>query len=192
QLFAGWAALITPLVLLSKSRACYLLWGVLLELAVWRYLDSQARFWLFDSARQLWLLTLANLQLVLFAEFALPRLGVNANKPLLWLATLALLLPLTFGAVTGIWQHNYQLNLLSYLLLSPALALWYFRCYRDLLIFALLLFSAIAVSTVLLARLMDAADGFFLVNLLALYVIGVSTGAAIWLKRLLQEPQHEH
>ena len=60
QLFAAWAALITPLVLLSKSRGSYLLWFVLLELALWRYLDSQSRFWLFDSARQLQLFTLAN------------------------------------------------------------------------------------------------------------------------------------
>lgn len=191
QLFAAWAALITPLVLLSKSRGSYLLWFVLLELALWRYLDSQSRFWLFDSARQLQLFTLANAVLLLFSEFALPRLGLVKHKPLLWLATLALLLPLTFGGIIGVWESRYQLNLLCYLLLATALTWWYWRLQRDVLIVALLVFSAIAVSTAVLAQVLDGADGFFQVNLLALYVIGSSAGAAIWLKKLLQEARHD-
>lgn len=192
QLFAGWAALITPLVLLSKSRASYLLWYVLLELALWRYLDSQSRFWLFDSARQLQLLTLANALLLLFSEFALPRLGVHSHKPLVWLAALALLLPLTIGGIIGVWESRYQLNLLCYLLIAAGLTWWYLRRQRDVLIVALLLFSAIAFSTAAIARVLDGADGFFLVNLLAMYVIGSSAGAAIWLKKLLQEARHDH
>ena len=192
QLFAGWAALITPLVLLSKSRASYVLWLVLFELALWRYLDSQSRFWLLNSALQLLALTLANVTMLLFAEFALPRLGIKANKPLLWLIALALLLPLTFAAIIGIWDSRYQVNLISYLLLAPILTLWYFRLHRDLLIFALLLFSAIAVSSAMLAKLLDAIDGFFMINLLALFVIASSAGAAMWLKQLLQETPHEH
>lgn len=187
QLFASWAALITPLVLLSKSRASYLLWFVLLQLTLWRYLDSNAGFWLFSDAQQLLLLTLANLLLLVFAEFALRRLGVAKHQPLLWLAALALLAPLTFAGILGVWESRYQLNLLCYLLTACALALWYFRLQRDLLIFSLLLFSAIAVSTAMLSRLLDAADGFVVVNLLALYVIGSSAAAAVWLKKLLQE-----
>jgi uncharacterized membrane protein len=187
QLFASWAALITPLVLLSKSRASYLLWGILLELALWRYVDSQSGFWLINSAQQFMLLTLANFLLLLLAEFGLPRLGVKAPKPLLWLAALALLVPLTIGAVIGIWEIDYRLNLLSYLLLGSILLCWYYRIRRDLLLFALLLFSAIALSSAALVRLLDAADGFFVANLLALYVIGCSAAAALWLKRLLQE-----
>lgn len=191
QLFAAWAALITPLVLLSKSRGSYLLWFVLLELTLWRYLDSQSRFWLFDSARQLQLFTLANAVLLLFSEFALPRLGVVKHKPLLWLATLALLLPLTIGGIIGVWESRYQLNLLCYLPLATALTWWFWRLQRDVLVVALLLFSGIAVSTAVLARVLDGVDGFFQVNLLALYVIGSSAGAAIWLKKLLQEARHD-
>ncbi|WP_166836850.1 DUF2157 domain-containing protein [Rheinheimera pleomorphica] len=191
QLFTAWAALITPLVLLSKSRGSYLLWFVLLELALWRYLDSQSGFWLFDSARQLQLFTLANAVLLLFCEFALPRLGVVKHKPLLWLATLALLLPLTIGGIIGVWESRYQLNLLCYLLLATALTWWFWRLQRDVLIVALLLFSGIAVSTAVLAQVLDSADSFFLVNLLAMYVIGSSAGAAIWLKKLLQEARHD-
>ena len=43
----------------------------------------------------------------------------------------------------------------------------------------------------LLAQVLDGADGFFVVNLLAMYVIGSSAGAAIWLKKLLQEARHD-
>ncbi len=187
QLFAAWAALITPLVLLSKSRASYLLWFLLIELALWRYLDSRSRFWLLNSAEQLALVSLANMLMLLFAECALQRLGVRQPKPLIWLAALALLATLSLGAVIGIWEAEYHFNLVSYVIAAPLMLLWYYRLQRDLLIFALLLFSGIAVSTVALSRLMDGADGFFIANLLALYVIGASAGAAVWLKRLLQE-----
>lgn len=190
QLFAAWALLVTPLVLLSKSRASYLLWFVIIELALWRYLDSRSRFWLLDSAQMLSLFCLLNLLLLLFAEFALPRLGVRQHKPLCWLAGLALLLPLSIGAIMGVWEAEYRINLISYIMLAGVMALWYFRLQRDLLLFALLLFSAITVSTVLLARLMGGADGFLLFNLLALYVIACSAGATLWLKRLLREAQY--
>lgn len=190
QLFAAWAALITPLVLLSKSRASYLLWFVIIELALWRYLDNRSLFWLLDNAQMLSLFCLLNLLLLLFAEFALPRLGVRQHKPLCWLAGLALLLPLSIGAIMGVWEAEYRINLICYIMLAGVMALWYFRLQRDLLLFALLLFSAITVSTVLLARLMGGADGFFLFNLLALYVIACSAGATLWLKRLLREAQY--
>lgn len=190
QLFAAWALLVTPLVLLGKSRASYLLWFVIIELALWRYLDSRSRLWLLDSAQMLALFSLLNLLLLLFAEFALPRLRVRKHKPLCWLAGLALLLPLSIGAIMGVWEAEYRINLISYIMLAGVMALWYFRLQRDLLLFALLLFSAITVSTVLLARLMGGADGFFLFNLLALYVIACSAGATLWLKRLLREAQY--
>ncbi len=190
QLFAAWAALITPLVLLSKSRASYLLWFVLMELSLWRYLDTSSLFWLSGSTNQLLLLTLGNLVLLTFAEFALPRLGVTRPAPLRWLCALGLIIPLTLGALIGVWEKPYQINLLCYLLFATALSAWYWRLKPDIPVFGLLLFSAIAFSTALLAKGLDGADGFFVVNLLALYVIGCSAGAAIWLKRLLQEPPH--
>lgn len=190
QLFAAWAALITPLVLLSKSRASYLLWFLLMELSLWRYLDTSAHFWLSGSANLLLLLTLGNLLLLTFAEFALPRLGLTKPAALRRLCALALLIPLTLGALFGVWEKPYQPNLLCYLLLMVLLSIRYWRLKADIPVFGLLLFSAIAFSTAMLAKGLDGADGFFIVNLLALYVIGCSAGAAIWLKRLLQEHSH--
>jgi uncharacterized membrane protein len=187
QLFASWAALITPLVLLSRSRACYLLWFIVLELVLWRYLDSHRLFWLFNPAQVLLSLTLGNLLLLLFCQFGLAKLGIDKPQPMRWLAALALLLPLTLGALLGVWEQRYQLNLACYLLLSAVMALYYFQLRRDVLIFALLLFSAIAVSTSALARLLQPDDNFFSLNALALFVIASSTLAALWLKKLMRE-----
>lgn len=187
QLFAGWAALITPLVLLSKSRACYLLWFVVLELALGRYLSTQSEFfWLLASPPMILNLALANLVILAFAEFALPRLGVKANQTLVRLAALILIAPLTYGAGIGTWDNSYQPNLLVYLPLSAVLTLWYWRQRRDVLILALLAFSAITVATSMLASLLEHADDFFAMNLLALFVIGASVAAVIWLKKLQQ------
>jgi uncharacterized membrane protein len=190
QLFFSWALLITPLVLLAKSRASYLLWLCLLELALGRYLDTRGLFWLLGSEQQLLLFSLANVPLLLFCQFALPKLGVAQAQPLRWLVALALLLPLTLGAIIGIWQADYWLNLLCYLVLAITLGAAYLLWQRDLLIVALLLFSSIAVSTSALAWILDAADELLSFNLLALFVIASSAGAAIWLKKLLQEPSH--
>jgi uncharacterized membrane protein len=188
QLFASWAALITPLVLLSKSRACYLLWFVVLELALGRYLMTPSElFWLLASAPMILSLALANLIIMLFAEFALPRLGVQANQTLVRLSALTLVAPLTLGAGLAAWDHGYQLNLLVYLPLTAVLTLWYWRQRRDVLILALLAFSAITVATAMLASLLESADDFFAMNFLALFVIGASAGTVIWLKKLLPD-----
>ncbi|MGP9801893.1 DUF2157 domain-containing protein [Rheinheimera sp. NSM] len=189
QLFALWAALMTPLVLLSGSRACYLLWFMLLELALGRYLHTQTDFfWLPASPVMILNLALANLLLLVFAEFALPRLRVKANQTLVWLAALLLIAPLTYGATIGAWDSDYRPNLLAYLLITAMLTLWYLHRRRDVLLLALLTFSAISVATSMLAQLLESADEFFAMNLLALFVIGSSAGAVIWLKKLLQAP----
>jgi uncharacterized membrane protein len=189
QLFATWALLITPLVLLSGSRACYLLWFMLLELALGRYLHTQSDFfWLPASPVMILNLALANLLLLVFAEFALPRLRVKANQTLVWLAALLLIAPLTYGAAIGVWDSDYRPNLLAYLLIAAMATLWYLRRRRDVLVLALLTFSAISVATSMLAQLLEYTDEFFAMNLLALFVIGSSAGAVIWLKKLLQAP----
>ncbi|MCS4306072.1 putative membrane protein [Rheinheimera pacifica] len=185
QLFASWAVLIMPLVLLSKSRACYLLWFVVLELALGRYLSTQsALFWLLASPPMILSLALVNLLMLAFTEFALPRLGVQANKTLVRLAALIVIAPLTYGAAIGCWDNSYQTNLLVYLPLTAALGLWYWRQRRDVLILALLAFSVITVATAMLASLLENADEFFAMNLLALFVIGSSVAAVVWLKKL--------
>ena len=187
QLFAGWAALMTLLVLLSQSRASYLLWFIVIELAASRYLHTRSElFWLFSSAAMMLNLTLINLLLLVFADFAMARLGVKPDNLLLRLSAVMFIVPHTYGAMLGAWDNHYQANLLCYLLLSAGLALRYYRYRRDIFVLALLLYSAIAVVTSILARLLELSDGFFAMNLLALFVIGSSVAAALWLKKQLQ------
>lgn len=187
QLFAGWAALMTLLVLLSQSRASYLLWFIVIELAASRYLHTRSElFWLFSSAAMMLNLTLINLLLLVFADFAMARLGVKPDNLLLRFSAVMFIVPHTYGGMLGAWDNHYQANLLCYLLLSAALALRYYRYRRDIFVLALLIYSAIAITTSILARLLELADGFFAMNLLALFVIGSSVAAAIWLKKQIQ------
>ena len=182
QLFAAWAALITPLVLLAKSRLCYLLWFSVIELALLRYLDQSALFWFAEAAKGQLLLTAANLLLWAFACFALPKLGVTRVQQLHWLGILALLIPATLGAVAAPWQHGYQLNLLLFAVLALLMLITFFRLRKDLLVVALWLFALVAVSTSLLAKALQSADELIGYNLLALFVIGSTASIATWLR----------
>lgn len=182
QLFAAWAALMTPLVLLAKSRLCYLLWFSVIELALLRYLGQSALFWFIDAASSLQLLTAVNLLLWMFACFALPKLGVNQVKHLHWLTMLALLIPTTQGAVISPWQSGYQLNLLLFAVLALLMLFAFFKWRKDLLVVALWLFALVAVSTSLLAKALEFADELIGYNLLALFVIGSTASIATWLR----------
>lgn len=191
QLFASWALLITPLVLLSRSRACYLLWYLIIELACWRYLVTSQFGWLFNDGQLLLALAAINLALLAWSEFALPMLGVRGNRMFIWLTAALLIAVLSLGAIIGLWQADHQRNLLVYPFAGGMLFYWYYRVRRQLLVVALLLFSAIAVTTALIARFADGDEPFLTTNLLAFFVIGSSAAAAMWLKRQIQERQHE-
>lgn len=182
QLFAAWAALITPLVLLSTSRACYLLWYLIFELALGRYFGVQSVFFL--PSNPVLLMALANLLLLAGAELALPKLGVKNHHMLVRLAALLFITVQTFGAIIGVWDNHYQTNLLLYLPLTAVLTFWFLRQRQDVLILALLAFSAIAVATSILAKLLNNANDFLVMNVLALFVIGSSIAAVISLKKL--------
>ncbi len=187
QLFAGWAALITPLALLARSRLCYLLWFAVIELALLRYTELHGSYWQPDRLNTLLLLTLANALLWLFSYLVLPRLGVANNRQLHWLAMLACILPAMLGAVSGLWETRYQSNLLLFVLLALPAVAWFKLRRPDLLVLALWLFSSIAVATSALARLLQDTDDLLSFNLLALFVIGSSAAAASWLRRQLQQ-----
>lgn len=189
QLFAAWAALITPLVLLAKSRLSYLLWFGVIELALLLYLDHTAWFWFADAAKAQLILTAGNLLLWAFAFLALPGLGVSRVQHLHWLGMLALVIPATLGAVAGPWQLSYQLNLLVFAVLAALMLFAFFRLRKDLLVIALWLFASIAVSTSLLAKALHFSDELIGYNLLALFVIGSSAAAATWLRRQMQPAQ---
>lgn len=185
QLFAGWAALITPLVLLAKSRLNYLLWFCLLELALLRFLELSPPLWLLDQANTLTALVVVNLLLWAVAFFALPIMGVVQNTRLHWLGVIAVVIPAMLGAISGPWQQKYQLNLLLFaLLLLPAIV-YFYRWKKDVLVLALWLFAAIAVATSVLARALKHTDELISFNLLALFVIGCTAGVASWLRRQL-------
>lgn len=187
QLFASWAALITPLVLLSKSRGCYLLWFILLDVALWRYLNTSRMLWWSEDEMSLQILALGNTLMLLFAEFVLPKLGLLSRQWLVWFSAVCVLVLLTFGAVIGVWESSYRIMLAYYIIAALAIGLWYLWQRRDLLLVTLSLFSGIAVSTALLSKLLEHSDSLVLANVIAIYVIGSSAAVALLIKRLRQE-----
>lgn len=186
QLFAAWAALITPLVLLSKSRLSYLLWFVLIELALLRYLDLSFLRWLTSFSNSTQIILAVNCVLWATSWWLLPRLGVKQRQYLHAITMLAVVIPATYGAMLGPWQQKYQLNLLLFVGLAALAGGYFYRKTQDLLTAALWLFAAIAVATSLLAKALDNADELIGFNLLALFVIGCSAGAAHWLRQQLK------
>lgn len=186
QLFAAWAALITPLVLLSKSRLSYLLWFALIELALLRYLDLSFLRWLTSFSNSTLIILAVNFVLWATSWWLLPRLGVKQRQHLHAITMLALVIPTTYGAMLGPWQQKYQLNLLLFVVLAALAGGYFYRKTQDLLTAALWLFAAIAVTTSLLAKALDHADELLSFNLLAMFVIASSAGAAHWLRQQLK------
>ena len=186
QLFAAWAALISPLVLLSKSRLSYLLWFSLIELALLRYLDLTFLRWLSAYSNPTLLIVAVNVVLWALTWWLLPRLGVTQRQHLHGLTMLAVVIPATYGAMLGPWQTKYQLNLLLFIALAALVAGYFYRKTQDLLTAALWLFATIAVATSLLAKALDHADELISFNLLALFVIASSAAAAHWLRQQLK------
>lgn len=192
QLFAGWAVLMLPWVLLSRSTAGWLLFWLVANLALALHLAG--RGWLGSglfSARGLFDLALGNLLMLLLFELAGRVLAPGAGRVLPRLAGLLVLAVLSLGASIGWAEAGYRGFLvalgLSYLLAIPA----YLELRRDLFMLALQAYSLVAVGTVGLGHwLADRVDHFTLLHLLGLAVLLGSALATLWLHHLYRESAH--
>lgn len=187
ELFAWWAVLILPWVLVSRFSPLWLVWLGLLNLAVYFYFEIA---WNFEGL--VWtLFGLNTLALVLWEaahRFGLrwlrdswpPRLAAIASG--IWATFL-----ITWAIVdTGGSGGLRALAVLAYAGWLAALYWWYRRVRHDLFMLALGLLSLIVtVATFLSYHMLDSGSGAFL--LIGLVVIGMSAGGAIWLKSLARE-----
>lgn len=193
QLFASWALLILPWALLSRSAACWTLFWLVLNLAIFRYFSSH-QGWLgmgLDGVQGLWGVAVGNLILLIGFEMAGSRLLLHPGRSVPRLAGFALLSALTLGAGIGWWEAEYRELLvglgLVYLIGIPLYLYWR----RDLLMLALLVYSLVGVTSLGLASwLGDRVDNFMLLNMLGLCVLLSSGMASLWLHRLHKEEQH--
>lgn len=187
ELFAWWAVLILPWVLVSRFSPLWLVWLVLLDLAAFFYFQ---RSWVVEPV--LWtLFALNGLALILWeaahrAGLAWlrdswpPRLvaiaaGVGATALVAW----AIL-------ETGEGAGMRILSALAYAAWLAALYGWYRHVRPDLFMLAGGVLSLIvAVAVFLSHHLLDSGAGAYL--LVGLVVIGLSAGGAIWLKTVARE-----
>ena len=186
QLFAGWALLMLPWVLISRSAACWGLFWLVFNLALLRYFAHYPHWPL--SAPGLLALAGGNLLLLLVFELWGGRLFPQAGRSLPRLAAFALLSALTLGGCGSWWEEGFQSLLLALVLAWLIGIPLYLRWRRDLLMLALLLYSMVGLTASALASLLDnLSDNFTLLNVLGLYVLLASAAASLWLHRLHKE-----
>lgn len=188
QLFAAWAALMLPWVLISGSVACWALFWLVFNLALGRYYVFESD-WPFGAAG-LMALALGNLGLLLIFELLSRYLLRREGRSLPRLAALGMVSALSLGVAISWWELGYGalqvLFGLVYLLGIPI----YLRLQRDTLVLALLLYALVGAAASALASLMHrvlGVEGFGLFNLLGLFVLLASAAVSVWLHRLYRE-----
>ncbi|MFT6465427.1 DUF2157 domain-containing protein [Halopseudomonas sp.] len=187
QLFAAWALLMLPWVVLSRSTACWALCWAVANLALLRFFSASMWFGLFagfSGHDALLIIALANLAaLALFEIFGAKLLG-HRGRVLHRLCALAGLSALLVGAMISWWQEAF-LPLLVGFAGASLLGVPLYRWWRlDLPILALLLFGLIALVTGGLFRLLMEHEGFFAFNAIGLFVVVSSALASLWLHRI--------
>lgn len=190
ELFAAWAAMMLPWVLVGRSSALWLLWLALVNLAV--ALRFEATPDLFginvDSRGALWVLLAFNSAALAVWE-ALAWKGVASAHSRWGQRLLAL-------AGAGIATFLVVLHILSEgraaVWGAPAWLAWlvaayavYRRPIRDLFVLALGMLSVVGVTAVFLVKHLSSEASTFL--LVGLVVIAMSAAGAWWLKALAAE-----
>lgn len=190
ELFAAWAALMTPFALLARSSACWLLWLVVVNAGLLRAL-SHSRWLAFLGAleRPEALLAIAAVNgavLLVFERFGAALL-TEVRGIIRRAAGLGVILPLAFGACLGWWDGDYLLVTLTFVLTAGGLAYHTRHRRRDLPLLGVAIFAAIGVGAAGLARLFEHVDHFLGFNLIGIFVIITSAAAGMWLLRLHRE-----
>jgi uncharacterized membrane protein len=191
QLFATWALLILPWVVVGRFAALWLLWIALLNTALTLYFSLFGGLWgwLFSLEEQLYLALVLNTAALVIWELGAMRYSWLAERWAVRLLALA-----AGSAVTSImlqtiidWHDSSAWISVIYPLWIGALFYVYRSRVADLFMLAAGCLSLIVTLTSLLARVLldnGGAGGFLLI---AFAVIGMSAAAAVWLKRVNRE-----
>lgn len=201
QLFATWAALITPLVLFSRSEALWVFWAVLINTALVLYLQVNRSFlWLpFTQRQSIWLFLLVNTALLVWYEWLAserlsqhPRWGLSHR----WAAQvmgLVVLYILSWIGLESLFGRDiaHVFYFFVYVLLMSGV-FWYYRyrCADLLLLTAWCLAVMVFVLSFLGNHLLDSLEAGSLL-LMAISLIGMSTWAVSWIKKTHQQLKAE-
>jgi uncharacterized membrane protein len=200
QLFAVWAALLLPFALAGRWAPLWLLWVVVLNLAIYLYFETGSRwwavrFWHAEAAR--WLVgALANAALLALWEGPGQSLASLRQRWGARLLLAAALVPATWGALWAIVDTHHGTGWTACLVLWALLSAGGFAFYRwhrlDLAALALLALGGIAVVTTAAGRLLFELDLDVLAWLiLSGLVVAASVAVAVWLMALRRESAHD-
>jgi len=193
QLFFNWALLILPWALIGRSASIWVLWLALINLSIVLYHQVFSGFWGYDSSLHWPLFQVNTLALVLWELGARrwPWLAKTWAKRLLALGSGIPITMLMLYTLHDYRQTPFAAALVVYPLWLVALGGVYRKWIPDLFMLAGACLSLITVIVYFIGdRVLshNGAGGFLL---LAFVVLGLSTLAALWLKRLHRQMRHE-
>jgi uncharacterized membrane protein len=194
ELFASWAALILPWVLIGRFAALWVVWIAIVNLAITFY------FWAFPGLfglgfntqvqRLLWVLFAFNTIVLGSWEMTAKRVAWLNERGAVRLVALASAGFMTSLAVHALAAESNGLMVgLVYATWLGAMYVVYRLTIQDVFMLAAISLSVIVVVTRFLSRHIGSGDtaGAFL--FISLAVIGMSAGAAMWLKSVATEQQ---
>jgi len=194
QLFSTWALLMLPWALIGRFPAIWIVWIVLINLSIVLYHQAfRGVFWFMFSSdtAMLWLVFAFNTLALVIWEFltgtwrwlaerwAIRLLAVGSGAPITWLVMHSIFRDGDGDAIPA----------LVWAIALTALYFVYRKLRPDLFMLAGACLSGIVVVVSFLSRHMldGGSSGSFL--FLALLVIGLGTGAAVWLRNIHREWQ---
>jgi len=188
ELFAWWAGLMLPWVIVARTPALWMLWIALLNLAVTFYFQAFLGF--FPEESIVWSLFALNTVALIAWEVAVRR-GYDWMQER-WPARLLAMASGTVVTVLACWgvvdaSEAGALPIPTYFAWLIAAYVYYRRQMRDLFVLAGGVLSLIAFVATLLSHYMlrDADAGSFL--LIGVVVIAMSAAGAWWLKGMASE-----
>jgi len=190
QLFATWAVLILPWVLLTHFEALWLLWIGVSNLAIGLY----AQLFAFDIfPTDVWTTTLLlfwNFFIVVMYEYTL-RSKRHLKRTGIYFPAIIMVIAATWVGLWTLlgWRHTFG-GFFPLYLAWLAIHCWVYRRHiRDLLMLTAGCFSAIIVMIAFLGSHVDinAISAF----VLAIALIAMGSGAATWLKHTAQSWQED-
>ena len=195
ELFGAWAIMILPWVLVGRSTSLWLLWLILVNVAITLYFQNFFGIFgmLFNSERVLWVLFAFNTAALIVWEIVAAR-GVDWLR-LRWGARL--LASASGGLVTALALKQILDTHDAGIWAIPAWFAWlaiawamYRRFIKDVFVLAGGVLSVIVVVATFFGKHLsgDNAGGFLLVGLI---VIALSAAGGWWLKNLAAEDAHE-
>jgi len=193
-LFFNWSLLMLPWAIIGRFPAIWIVWVVLINLSIVLYYQAIRGgfgFMFRADTSLLWILFLFNSLILITWEALSNNWHWLTERWAVRLLAVGSGLPITWLALHAVFQHRagYMLSWPMWVAWLVVLYFFYRRIRPDLFMLAAGCLSGIVVLIVFLARYLldDWHSGGFL--FLAMVVIGLGTGAAVWLRNVHREWQ---